>query len=68
MSATCKGCGAPIVWATRPNWKTIPLTRIKKVYLLDEAGVAQDSALTGVYCSHFETCPKASEFSKGGKT
>jgi len=26
--ATCKGCGKPILWASTPNGKMMPLTRL----------------------------------------
>lgn len=73
MSATCKGCGAPIVWAVTSEGKRIPVDVRPPVYAVTEepdgsvraVRVAREGVKFGV--SHFATCPKASDFSKGGK-
>ena len=72
----CRGCGMTIEIREGPNGKPIPLQRIRTVYYLDDQGVAHkvdfDAIGEGLpvpdhYVSHFETCPKAATFSRGGK-
>lgn len=73
MSATCKGCGAPITWAVTPNGKRVPVDTRPVVYALvtepDGTVRAQRVKSEGreFGVSHFATCPKASDFSKGAK-
>lgn len=61
--AKCKMCPTAIIWAKTERGANIPLQPVRTVYMLRD-GVAEKSALTGVYISHFETCPKASTFSR----
>ena len=70
----CKGCGAPIVWATSSTGKSIPLDPRAKVYsVVPERGrliaVEPLSAVIGerFMVSHFTTCPKANQFSGSKK-
>jgi hypothetical protein len=70
MSATCRGCGKPIVWAVLVDGKKIPLDPRPPVY--DQIGTAKDGSpmvqrARTCMVSHFATCPKASEFSGSRK-
>lgn len=70
----CKGCGAEIVWCVNTaTGSRIPIDVHPVVYHVIEgrdgqmeAIKAEDQDELGV--SHFATCPKASQFSKGGQT
>ncbi len=65
----CDGCGMPIEFITGPKGKPIPAQKVRTVYYLtSKADLAKVTTLlpeAPMYVSHFETCPKASEFSKG---
>jgi hypothetical protein len=54
-----------------PNGKQIPAQQIRTVYaLFDDGRLGKAAATEGsarLFVSHFETCPKASTFSKGRK-
>jgi hypothetical protein len=66
---TCRGCGKPIVWGLTPDNKRIPLDPRPPVYLaveLADGTVSCDRIKDGMV-SHFATCPKAAEFSRGRK-
>lgn len=67
--AACRGCGRPIIWAVTANAKKIPLDARAVVYRLHEGAVGAPQAIkaTDVYVSHFSTCPKADQFSGGGR-
>ncbi|TAL43983.1 MAG: hypothetical protein EPN91_05300 [Salinibacterium sp.] len=65
--ATCKGCGAPILWAKSPNGKAMPLdeaeTTIAEVAL--ESGFNDKLHVTWIvrgHVPHHITCPKADQF------
>ena len=67
--SSCRGCGAPIVWALTHTGARIPLDPRSPVYELGHeygtdglpvARVAGERFLV----SHFRTCPKADEFSR----
>ncbi len=75
--SVCKGCGKPIVWGTTENGAKIPLSKVKVPYLLLDSGravkvegplfdaISADSSLKKapvIYQSHFQDCPKASNF------
>jgi len=77
----CKGCGKPIVWATLAEGdeitsKRVPLDPRPPVYVLQD-GVPGEGALCRrvgkagtaieLLVSHFATCPKANDFSGGGR-
>jgi hypothetical protein len=70
-TSICKGCGAEIVWCLNPaTGKKIPMDVKPTVYHVIDCGQgrveaikAEDQELLGV--SHFATCPKADQFSKG---
>lgn len=34
---TCRGCSCPLVWATRPNGKKIPLNPVADISALEES-------------------------------
>ena len=70
--ATCKSCGAPVVWAVTPRGKRTPLDAVTSpdgnVELLPDGSVrvlgpldAEAARLAGaeLYLSHFATCPAA---------
>ncbi|HAM56177.1 MAG TPA: hypothetical protein DCQ64_12545 [Candidatus Rokubacteria bacterium] len=72
-SGKCKGCGAPILWATTRNGKPIPLDRdpdpkgnivlagpLARLFTADDAGATR-------YMPHHATCPKAKQF-KGSRS
>ncbi len=65
MSAKqCKSCGKPILWATTPAGKAMPLDAESETWWLLEGGVAiGESRCRGVvvHRSHFATCPQAGE-------
>ena len=64
--ATCKGCGRKMFWGKTAEGKSIPLDASAPVYLLNHSsGVAE--RVHDIFVSHFSTCPKAGDFSKGGK-
>jgi hypothetical protein len=71
-TAICKGCGRPIVWAVNPKTgKKVPLDPSAQVYhVRTEGGVVQclQDERTTVMVNHFQTCSKANEFNKGGKS
>ena len=72
--STCKGCGAAIVWAVNPaTGKRVPLEPAGRVLyraieLPDGSveAIREDPTPTDdpIMRSHFETCPKANDFSK----
>lgn len=64
----CRACGMTIEMIAGPNGRAIPAQRVRNVYRrvepligegLERVDVPRDVDL---YVSHFETCPKASEF------
>ena len=68
----CQGCGMKIEFLLGPNDKTIPAQKVKTVYIrkgsrLFSTLVGGDGGKEALYVNHFETCPKASDFS-GGKS
>ncbi len=71
---TCKGCGAAIDFIRNSaTGNVMPVQKVRTLYalqptLIPAAGELQKiEGLPGpfVYVSHFETCPKANEFSRG---
>jgi len=66
----CKGCGKPIVWAKDEKGTSHPLDARAPVYHFNGGDLDAEFTvyrLTGSWVSHFATCPKANEFSKGKK-
>lgn len=71
MSARpCRRCGMTIEFIEGPNGKNIPAQKVRTVYYrnermrlskLDTDG--DDGMELTTYVSHFETCPKAADFS-----
>jgi hypothetical protein len=66
--ATCKSCGAEIVWVQMIlSGKRMPLDAKpeKRIHLVGRAGLGSETepeAVVGdVYTSHFATCPNANE-------
>lgn len=70
MSATCRGCGKPIVWGIDPDGKKIPLDPRAPVYALNHLPVGGDPHVERDHdsmVSHFATCSKANDFSGSKK-
>lgn len=78
--SSCQGCGAPILWAKTAEGKAIPLDPRAIVYTVDAAELKDDGQVLSLrvtqekgevvgraFVSHFATCPKASNFSSGGR-
>lgn len=71
MSATCRSCGAAIIWAVTPAGKRMPLdAQPAKRIVLDDYGVktfgdeAPCAQVVDTYTSHFATCPNAAQHRK----
>jgi len=72
--STCKGCGRPIVWGLNiTTGKRVPLDPSPLVYEVfhgkddaTECVRAEPEEGVTLMTSHFNTCPKANDFSKGG--
>ena len=69
MTATCKSCGARIIWAITGNGKKMPVdakpTDKGNIVLEGEEPVAvYVDPGTGTHTSHFATCPNAAEHRK----
>lgn len=75
MSATCKSCGAEIIWALTENGKRIPLdaepiapTPGRFLLSNDDPPVATAITIAKTplrqYVSHFATCPNADSHRK----
>lgn len=72
-SRPCRACGVDLVFVAGPTGRTIPLQRIRNIYVISGAeaavrvepmgGAAEDAG--AFWVSHFETCPRASRFSRG---
>lgn len=72
--ATCKGCGAAIVWAISVNEKKVPLDeKPEHRYITEEvphwnngkpAGVVERVRLVKTYMPHHGTCPEVDKFRK----
>lgn len=71
-TARCRGCGRPIVWATKEDGGKVPLDASAPVYAVTEAGDEIAGGAESVVLAkraerhlvlHHATCPKASEFS-----
>ncbi len=74
--STCKGCGAPLIWAITEHGKRIPLNQPEKRFILvlvqpdndpDLSYSYYEARMRETYTSHFATCPKADEFRKEKK-
>ncbi len=68
MSATCRSCGAAIVWAVTENGKRMPLDAKPEKRLVREG--RQEPPLVRVvdtYTSHFTSCPNADQHRKAPK-
>ena len=64
----CRGCGRELTFAPGPSGKTLPLERVRNVYIISVTGeailVPTDAIGRDRYISHFETCPQAGRFSR----
>ena len=70
-SKPCDGCGMPIEFHQSPNGKPMPVQRVRNVYIMGAEGklevALRSEARPGtMFVSHFETCPRASSFSRSG--
>lgn len=67
MSATCRTCGAPIVWIVTPAGKAHPVDAkpekrwIVQNEITDGPTAGLSGTLVDTYVSHFATCPQAAE-------
>lgn len=80
--ATCRGCGAPIVWIKTPAGKSMPCDPSPVYYKADPDGKDRIVTTRGEviactitpgadatdagYRPHWATCPQAGRFKKGG--
>ncbi len=78
----CRGCGAPLVWARNEEGAWIPLDPKPAIYrlmaktdlfgghevLAERQLSAKGHTVGGFAVTHFATCPKASDFSRGNRT
>ena len=64
----CRGCNKTLLFAKTSEGKIIPLDLSAPVYKLetDMTGVMV-AVRVDAYVTHFASCPKADEFSKGKK-
>ena len=81
--ATCRGCGAPIVWIKTPAGKAMPCDPAPVYYKAAPGGkdkivttrgeavsceiVPGAEAADAGYRPHWATCPQAGQFKRGGK-
>ena len=81
--ATCRGCGAPIVWIKTPGGKSMPCDPAPTYYRQQEGAKAKIVTTRGEvvsceivpaaeadgagYVPHWSTCPLAGSFKKGGR-
>jgi hypothetical protein len=76
MSATCKGCGAPIIWATTDAGASMPLEREPVAAGMYRLTITKGQALAHfvpremrhdnapLFVAHWSRCPQAKEFRK----
>jgi hypothetical protein len=71
VSAECRSCGAPILWAETTNGKLMPLDAepTGKGLVIERSGISKANAdavvfSRDVYVSHFATCPNAAQHRK----
>lgn len=57
--ATCKGCGALIVWGLTEAGKKVPLNPPERRYVALHAGRFR---IVETWLSHHATCPKRDDF------
>ena len=72
LERPCRACRAPLRFVPGENGKLIPLDLRSQVYRVttDLVGEPVAKQEEGSFVSHFQTCPKANDFSasKKGKT
>lgn len=70
LARPCDACGVMIEFHLSPNGKPMPVQRVRNVYVMGPEGRLQSvrepppPAAPLRFVSHFETCPKASSFSR----
>lgn len=75
IEAKCAGCGRPIVWGQLKDGTKVPLDPRPAVYwvvapaadhyMISRANGSKEKAQGQAMVSHFATCPKADQFSRG---
>ena len=60
--ATCRSCGAPVVWAKTANDRAMPLDARPEKRVVVEDGVAR---VVDAFVAHWASCPNADEHRKG---
>jgi hypothetical protein len=66
-TATCRSCGADIIWVVSTNGKRMPLDALAQMrFVLSSAGdgTPPEAQLRETYVSHFSTCPNADKHRK----
>lgn len=64
MSARCRSCNAPIIWAATRGGRRIPLDAKptkRAVFAVDDPSASRTVDVVDAYTTHFETCPNASQ-------
>lgn len=72
MTKPCEACGVELHFQrNQATGKSLPLQKVKNVYVVEDGGARALSSTPGpmemptqYYVSHFETCPKASGFTR----
>ena len=59
MSATCRSCGAPIVWGITKAGKKVPLDPPEKRYAMHP--LYNGLEIVETWLSHFASCPNADQ-------
>lgn len=64
----CKACGTPLHFVRTMEGKLMPLDEKAPVFVIHEDAEGEPIAVRKheAWVSHFATCPKAGDFSKGG--
>ena len=67
--ATCKGCGAEIIWRKMISGKVMPVDAEGVTVVIEHYDdLTENRWFTTIgYVPHWSTCPKADNFKKGGK-
>lgn len=67
-NATCRSCGADMIWAQTPNGRDMPLDAkpLKSVCQIARDGdTVEIIRMHDAYVSHFATCPNADKHRRG---
>lgn len=64
----CKGCGKSLIFAKTAEGKIVPLDPVPPTYRIERDMLGEEIAVrSDAVVSHFATCPRADQFSKGKK-